>query len=404
MQKQHSQRKVVLINPPQTELHQPTAYIPLGLGYIAAVLEQSGMQVEILNLANTPIGKVERQTFPEADFYGITCPSALLENVAKLARLLRGEAIIGGVHATICPEETSELTKSRVMMGEAEYAFRDTVLSKRSKPWKLFDCGIILNLDGLPLPARHLFAESHVIDTTGIHGCEKGVRATTMMTSRGCPFHCAFCVKGHPMFSLYRERSPDNIRREIVLLQTSYGVQHIRFVDDIFTFNRRKISILCGKIQDLGITFSCITRADCLDDTIISDMKKAGCVEIHIGVESGSNRLLQVMLKNENTATYLRAIKKIKKHDIRVKVYLMANFPTETSKDVELTKKFMLKAEPDKFTLSNFTLLPGSDVANNPWQYGLNQIDTGSQWFYLDEGANERYASLRKWLDENVPR
>lgn len=396
------QRKVVLINPPQTELHQPTAYIPLGLGYIAAVLEQSGVQVEILNLADIPIEKVKRRMIPQADLYGITCPSALLENVIKIVHLLNGEAVIGGVHATIFPEETSELTKSRVIAGEAEYAFRDVVLSHHSKPWRFFDCGVIPVLDDLPFPARHLFPEKSVVDMTGIHGCEKGVRATTVITSRGCPFRCAFCVKGHPMFSQYRERSPDNITAEILHLQQHYGIQHIRFVDDIFTFNPNRINRLCSKIQGLGVTFSCITRADCLNEEIVGNLKKAGCAEIHIGVETGSLRLLKAMNKSETTAVYHKAIQLIKKHGIKAKVYLMVNFPTETEKDIELTKAFLKKAKPDKFTLSNFTLLPGSDVANNPQRYGLSPGNAGSQWFYLDEKANQRYTEFRKWLEENV--
>jgi radical SAM superfamily enzyme YgiQ (UPF0313 family) len=391
---------VCLINPPQTELRQPSAYIPLGLAYIAAVLEQSNIEVKILQLADTPMEKVNPHFFPSADWFGITCVSATYSSTVAISRMLKTHVVLGGVHPSILPYETRNDTNAHsVIMGEGEYAFRNMILEGNWKP--IINAGIIKDLDSLPFPARHLFDYNDVVDTTGIHGCERGIKATTVITSRGCPFNCSFCCKGHEMFSVFRFRSAKNVRAELEMLIKKYGVEHIRFVDDAFTVNRDRVFSICDEIRDLNITWACITRADLIDEKMLRAMKESGCLECHIGVESGSARLLKLMNKQENVRTCLQAIKKIKKAGLRAKTYLMVNFPTETEEDVELTKKFMLEAKPDKWTLSSFTLIPGSDVWKHPSKYGVN-TSSYSGWFYPDEHGNERYKELKAWLQDNI--
>ena len=356
---------------------------------MAAVLEESDVDVEILNLADCKdIDKVE---FPESDWYGISCVSATFNATKEIVSRLDGKTVVGGVHPSVMPEETQkEINPDVVMTGEGEYLFRSLILGE-TKQEKIMNAGIIDDLNKLPFPSRHLFDRNDVIDYTGIHGQEKGVPATTVITSRGCPYECAFCCRAHPMFTTYRYRSADNVRGELQRLKEEYGIEHIRFVDDEFTLNKKHILTLMDNISDLGLTWVCITRADTLDEKLLKKMRNAGCTEVHIGVETGSSSLLRAMNKKTTPMVLLNGVKMIKNAGIRVKTYLMMNFPGETEEDRRLTIDWMKKARPDKFTLSVFTPLPGSTTS----EY-LEQ--DGDGWFYKDE--DEDFLKYREQLKE----
>lgn len=394
--------KVLLINPPQRELLQPRAYIPLGLAYIGAILEKNNIEVQALQLADTPIKKIDKSTFPHADWYGITCATSTLPATIKISRLLRSKGervVIGGIHPSILPYETLWKTGACfVITGEGEHVFRNLVTDGCKTQNPVIDGDIIKDLDELPLPARHLFNPSDVIDTTGIHGCEKGIKATTIISSRGCPYNCSFCTKQHKMFRMYRFRSADSIIMELRHLIDEYGIQHVRFVDDIFTLNKRRVIKLCEAIKDLEITWINITRADHVDEEMLKCMKEAGCIETHIGVESGSQRILKLMNKNETSETIIKTSEKIKKAGIKLKVYLMYNFPTETDEDRFQTINLIKKIKPDKFTLSRFIVLVGSDVWANPRKYGATT--TKNKWFYPDK--DRKWLEFKKSIEEAV--
>ena len=374
--------KVCLINPPQTELRAPKAYMPLGLAYLASTLLNSGIDTEILNLSD--VNSLENVKIPDADWYGVTCVSATYEPVIELCKLIDGKIVIGGVHPTVEPEQTLKDTGADfVVTGEGDYVFRDLVSGYIEPKGKIIEGGVIEDLDSLPFPARHLFPYNEVVNMDGILGCEKGVAASSIITARGCPYRCSFCVKAHEMFTRFRYRSAENIREELALLVEDYGVQHVRILDDTFTLIKKRVLDLCAEIKDLGITWACITRADHIDDEMLTGMKKAGCIEVNIGVETGSERLLKLMNKNETVESYIKASEKIRKADMLFKPFLMYDFPTETQKDREDTLKLIRKIKPDKFTLSKFTLLPGSDMWTSPEKYGIAQVH--QSYFYPDE-------------------
>lgn len=374
--------QVCLINPPQTELRAPKAYMPLGLAYLAATLLNSGIDTEILNLSD--VNNLENMKIPDANWYGITCVSATYKPVIELCNLIDGKIVVGGVHPTVEPEQTLKDTGADfVVTGEGDYAFRDLVSGLLEPKGRIIEAGVIEDLDSLPFPARHLFPYNEVVNKDGILGCEKGVAASSIITARGCPYRCSFCVKAHEMFRRFRYRSAENIREELALLVEDYGVQHVRILDDTFTLIKKRVLDLCAEIGDLGITWACITRADRIDDEMLTGMKKAGCIEVNIGVETGSERLLKLMNKNETVESYIKASEKIRGAGMIFKPFLMYDFPTETREDREDTLKLVRKIKPDKFTLSKFTLLPGSDMWINPEKYGIAQVH--QSYFYPDE-------------------
>lgn len=381
--------KVILINPPQTQLHRPRAYVPLGLAYVGAVLEQSGIEVEIENMADVPIEEFSIDMMPDSDIYGITCVTATYPAVVKLSDMLKAnekKVVVGGVHPSVLPLETLKDTKcDHVIVGEAEYAFRDLVLGRIKG--RVINAGLMKNLDALPLPARHLFSKEDIVDKTGIHGQDKGVGATTLITSRGCPFSCKYCCK-IPQTSKVRLHSANRIITEINSITEEYKINHFRFVDDIFTVARKRVLEFCSLASEIEISWICITRGDALDEELLKRMEKAGCKEVHIGVESGSQRMLNLMGKGTTVEQNLKAIKMIRTAGILTKVYLMFGYPGEEGKDTEATKIFMMKAKPDKWTLSQFTPLPGSSL----WDPATRT----NGWFYPD--SEEKYGELKNWL------
>lgn len=384
-------KRVLLINPPQTHLAQPKAYIPLGIAYLASVLEGNGFYVEILNLADTPLDRV---SIPQKyDVYGLTCVSATYESVVKISHMLKEQGhrvIVGGPHATVMPETTLKDTGCDcVVTGEAESTFQSFLNDTEG----VFHCGVTENLDKVPFPARHLFKEEDFIDTTGIHGCERGIKATTVLTSRGCSFNCNFCCRLHPMFRRFRFRSAENVALELRIIQAIYGIQHVRFIDDAFTTNKQRIHRLCELIKPFNMTWICITRADMLDLKILREMRDAGCLECHIGVESGSQRMLNLMNKNTSPEVLLKTIDNIKRFRMRAKTYIMYGFPSETDEDRAETIRFLRKAKPDKVTVSKYVNMPGSGTWINYSKYSLPKPHLNDLWFYPDR--DEKYMRFK---------
>jgi len=351
--------EICLINPPQLELREPTAYPPLGLLYLATVLEKNKIDVSVLNLA----GK-RKYTIPTAEVYGITCTCATEPAVKEIIETIRKEVpegwiIVGGPHPTVAPEEVyKKLAPDVVVVGEAEEEIVKIVRNRKPKIWH---CNLIRDLDSIPYPARHLLRKSEFVNLTGIHGSKKP--STTILSSRGCPFNCRFCCKGHPMFRVFRYRSAENVEGELRELKEKWGVEHVRFVDDCFTLNKNRVKKICEKTKEIGMTFLCITRADMLDRETISYLKMGGCIQADIGMETASPRLLKLMNKGEKVEDYRRAIKMLKEAGITVKVFLMMGYPQETEEDRKLTLQFLRETKPDLFTLSVFVPLSGSSFS-----------------------------------------
>ena len=377
--------KVVLIQPPQRNLKEPKAYPPLGLCYLGAALLEAKIDVEVINFADIPIEDISIDNIPKADFYGITCVSATYPEVVQISKILRetaiGKVVIGGAYPSISPLQTyKESQCDYIITGEAEYAFRDLVLGKKKPNEKIIHAGIIKNLDELPFPARQLFKKEEIVNFSGILGQEKGVGGVSLLSSRGCPMRCSFCCREHEMFTTFRYCSPSRVQGEMKQIMEEYGINFFRFLDDAFTVNRRRVLKLCEEIKDLQSEWRCITRADWIDKELLEAMKEAGCVGCDFGIESGSQRMLNLMNKRLTVEGNIKAIKLMKDVGLSPKVFLMCGFPGETERDIELTKRFIQVAKPDSFTLSQFTR------AN----------DKG--WFYPDEQGDTGYKELKQWL------
>ena len=209
-------------------------------------------------------------------------------------------------------------------------------------------------------------------------------------------------------------RSIQNITGELVELMKR-GIYHYRFEDDNFTL-RPMFEDLTDSIKGLGIRYKCHTRSDSLirHPERAYLMKESGCEECGIGVESADNRVLRINNKKETAEQHKEAVSILKRAGIRVKTYFMAGLPGETDDTLELNKRFMAEAKPDKWTLSTFTPYPGCEIFNYPERFGITIADKNwdKWWNFAESGFNHtlngqtqeqmwnRYKQFYNWLKE----
>lgn len=403
-------KRVCLLNPDASGLLDKYSYPPLGLLYIASVLEKHGVDVSYVDFCIDNYQKV-----PDADIYGIAVHSIAVyreaKRIADRIRKDKGDGVLivaGGAAVTSYFEDILKTGLFDVaVLGEGEETFLDIVIEKDIKTIK----GIayiendritvtpnrpyIKDIDTIPSPARHLIPKEVLQRSSDIHGRES-VRSTTILTSRGCPYACAFCDTSQ-WGRKFRTRSPENVVSEIKDIQNNYNIHHVRFIDDIYTLDKDRVMEISKLLIPLNITYIIITRADCLDIDLIKMLKESGCVEILLGIETGSEKLLGHMNKKESLEDYKEAVRMMRQVGIASKFLLLFGFPGEDESTIADTVMFLEDSQPDKVHLSSYIPLPGSDVWNNPANYGisLNYEDVKRKleefWFYWEPNDDKGF-------------
>jgi len=373
--------KVALIGPKWNKL--VNSYPSLGLGYIAAVLEQEGHEVKIVDMGLRPSIPVEEELKPvyafAPDLVGFTSMSTSHHSIEHAARLIKEQLgctiVIGGPHATTLPELTlADPNIDFLIHGEGEEPIRQLtrVLAKGSTGWENIlglgyktkdgqikinpEAPLIPNLDDLPYPARHLFdLESYpLFDPTG-------QRMITVLSSRGCPYNCSFCFKGI-VGRTYRHRSPDNVIGELIQCIERYGVRSFYFIDDLFTIDVRRLESFCDRVLDVGldIRWQCLARVDRVTLPILKKMYKAGCREVHYGIESGNPDILKATAKHIDLNQVRQAVAWTDEAGIRSKGYFMLGLPGDNEKTIEDTISFAASLPLEEAMFSIATPFPGT--------------------------------------------
>ncbi len=387
--------RILLINPPgKTSFISP----PLGLMYLAASLRTAGHQPLILDYLLEKFDKdsLFKTINQGVELIGITAVSPLIKNALYLADLIKKNfpqktIILGGPHPTLLPKET--LKKARgvdyIIKGEGEKKlnlFIQYLEGKKSKEDldgvvfrdknKIIDLpqkGFIENLDELPFPARDLVP----LKQYSPHLESRSKPATTLITSRGCPFHCIYCSK--PAFgNQFRARSPENILKEMKLLKETRGIKELIFYDDSFTLDRKRIIKLCELLlaKNLDIKWKCETRVNLVDEELLLTMKKAGCYRIGYGIESGNQKILNILKKGITIEEIKKAVKMTKKAGIEILGYFMLGIPGETEKEIKETINFAKGLNIDFAQFSIATAYPGTEL----YQIAQSQEKIPNNW------------------------
>ena len=226
----------------------------------------------------------------------------------------------------------------------------------------------IRDLDVLPfpdhsLPKLDLYNESFL-----------GRPIATTVSARGCPFQCTYCVRMYGKEIVYR--SAENVVAEIEAIQNEHSILNLRFMDDTFTLNRRRTLDICRGIQQrkLNTRWTCLTRIDSLDEEMLTEMSKAGCLRLYMGLESGSQRVLDAMKKGLTVETIREKMKIVRASGIEASAFFIAGFPGETEEDHQESVALAKEVGLDYIIVTKAQYWPGTELfaksgrpAFDPW-------------------------------------
>lgn len=401
--------RIMLINPPNTMedvLGKASVFVseldPLGLLYIAAVVEQEGHEVIVLDAYIDRLGlkgimeEVERA---KPDVVGISCLTSNGAAVYEIGKRIKAggvKVVLGNVHASIFYEiYLNHNCADAVVHGEGEYAFRDICRRYDEKkgldgiPGVSWHNGkeivnnappeIILDLDSLPFPARHLvpkekYAVGKLNNFIYVNKGNKTIRQ--MFTSRGCVYACNFCVVHRDRN--FRAMSPARVVDEMEMLVRDYDVGYVFIMDSLFIAQKKRVQQICEEMikRRVNIKWGCEGHVNIIDENTLGWMEKAGCYEMHFGIESGVQRLLDNVKKGTKLAGIEKSIKMVKRvSNIKVAGLFMLGMPGETLEDSKTTVEFAKHLPLDFAQFSITVPYPGSEMFETLSREG--RLDTG---------------------------
>jgi anaerobic magnesium-protoporphyrin IX monomethyl ester cyclase len=363
---------------------------PLGLAYLAAVLGREGIDVRITD-GSRGLSMAEVMDELKAygpDIVGVSCTTPTFKDAIELAEVVRRglpktTLVLGGAHVTAIPQEAMlEKVFDVGVISEGEMTFLELVEGIADKGsfeevdlWQINglafreDDEVVLtpprerikDLDSLPHPARHLLPPLSEYRPTPA-SCRK-LPVAVMMTSRGCPYGCTFCDRG--VFGNYvRAHSPERVLAEIEELLGRYGAREIRFFDDTFTMNRKRVEKICEMIIERGLRFpwTCLTRVNTVDKDLLRLMKEAGCWQVLFGLESGDPGMLDRLNKGSSVEQNTQAVQMALEVGLGVRGDFIIGTPGETTESLENTLAFTKRSGLDYAHFNKFVPYPGTEL------------------------------------------
>ncbi|MEA1904867.1 MAG: radical SAM protein [Candidatus Hadarchaeota archaeon] len=393
--------RALFIEPPvRSRLHRfGVTGIP-STAYLAPVLEEEGYEVKIVD---SPTLGYELSDVREEikgfnpELVGITSTTPAIYDAYKVAKVAKElnptcTTVIGGPHPTFTAKQTLKecLHLDIAVRGEGEETIREIAFSKDlesiegityRKNGKIVENESrppIMDLDSLPFPAYHLLPMGKY--KAG------GSRYATMVTSRGCPFNCIFCSSSRICGKVWRGKSPQRVLEQIELLLNEYGVREIEMLDDTFTLNKNRARKICDLIieEGLDVSWSCSSRVDTIDRSLAEKLKEAGCHTVYMGIESGTQKILDHLKKGISLGQIKKAVKVVKKAGLNPVGSFILGVPGETKKQMKGTIEFAKKLG---LTLAQFTLLtpyPGTEVYEMARKNNLLLMKDWSKYTTLD--------------------
>lgn len=398
--------RVLLINPPafsvESYANAGVNAPPLGLAYIASVLETGGHEVEILDCQALELSLYHVRREIEArrpQVVGVTSTTPTIHSalgVVKAAKEIDRDivTVIGGPHASFTPRETLNSCRELdfVVVGEGEYTTLELMkaLAEGEAPEAVEGIAFrkagslvetprrayIMDLDRIPFPARHLLP----MNRYKILG--KNATVIHLISSRGCPFQCIFCSSSAMFGKVFRARSVANVIAEIEESLKKYKTRNVEFVDDTFTFNRGRVLEFCDEVRRRGldISWGCSSRIDTITKEMMEKMKEAGCSIIFFGIESASQRTLNLIGKGVTVERAVKVIDWAREAGIETLASFVIGFPWETIEDMKCTIRFAKKLKPDFVEFSVATPYPGTPLYELAKGKGLLEVYDWSKY------------------------
>jgi len=412
--------RFLLINPyyPISETPSP----PLGLAFLAAALEEAGVEVKILDLVVFPYSKKMLQSVLN-DFsphmVGITAVTMTFDHAIQVIKDVKSIdphilTVMGGPHATFCAEETlgtfPEL--DMVVLGEGEETIVELAgEAERGHEWTKIEGLVYRNgseivstgfrrpmadVDSLPVPARHLLPLGRYRALS---------MPISMTTSRGCPFKCIFCVGRKMVGSKVRYRNPRAVVDEMAYLNT-LNFHQINLADDLFTANKRHCLAVCNEIieRNLKIVWTSFGRVDTVSMEVLAKMEEAGCQAISFGVESANAEILKTIRKGITIEQVISAVKMCKDAGIMAHISFILGLPGETPETLKETVEFGERLK-ELGAYHGFHLLapfPGTEVRQESDKYGIKILTNDWTQYHANRAIVETSSVNQDMLNETV--
>lgn len=408
--------KVLLLNPPNTYNYGDDFAVtfPLGLAYLAAVLERNGHEAIVID----SLAGFDKPTEPtdglfwcgmtesdlvaatlkvKPDLIGVTCAYTVqYPTTRSLARAIKRATdvpiVIGGAHCSALPNETlAEDCFDFVVIGEGELpllalcahlergsslagvhgiAYRDAAGRSHEN-----DKEPIKEVNEVPMPARHLFDMSKYIYSPYSHnGSTLRMPYATMISSRGCPLKCSFCSVHTIWGRNNRTRNPQQVVDEIEGLQRDYGIREIHFEDDMLILDRQRMIDICKEIVDRKLDITWTTPngvyVNTLNEQLLTAMKESGCYQLALAVESASEPVLRLMNKSVSLKHAREVVKVMRQLKMGVYFFFIIGMPGETEADIIKTVEYAKELLPDEAYFSIATPYPGTPLYDQCRQRG----------------------------------
>ena len=367
---------------------------PLGILAVGSVLEKAGFDVQLVDDDIFLADIAPRVLEFNPDLVGISFQTPAYTRAKKIVSTLRpllphAKFCAGGFHPSILPEQVvRELSLDFCVIGEGELTMLDIChrLTKKedisgvhgicfivsdgapvvSQPREL-----IKNLDDLPLPATHLLDYESYLRPPGLFRGMAMDRIAAIATSRGCPFHCAYCGGRQLYKGRVRFRSVQSIKNELEYLVNSHRIRGLWIIDECFTLDEKRALEIAGVIAEYGLVWGMQTRVDLLDESMVTHFKKCGCMEINFGVERGVDWILGILKKGTTKEAAALAFSWCRDAGVRTTANFMIGTPTESESDIHETFEFskQLKASYTIFHIT--TPLPGTELYDHALAAGL---------------------------------
>lgn len=422
-------------DPKQVRKMQP--YPPLGTLYAAAALRSHGISVTVCDtMLQDPL-----IAFPEAlqqqqpklvviyeddfNFLSKMCLTRMRELAWQIARQAQRAGAIVIAHGSDATDQAESYLRNGidfVLLGEAEQTLVELCSALLSHCPHENIAGLLqLDAEGnlvqstgkipknaswniLPRPARELIdLEPYRQAWTQAHGHF----STNMVASRGCPYRCNWCAK--PISGdKFQIRPAELVAAEICELKEVFGVQHIWFGDDVFALNHHWMQQFADEIEarQCALPFKIQSRADLMTPSTVASLKRAGCSEVWMGVESGSQKVLNAMDKGLRLTEVVDARKRLAEENIRACYFLQFGYPGENWEDIQQTIELVRNTRPDDIGISISYPLPGTPF----YERVREQIGAKRNWTDSDDlctmfcaaYTDEFYMALRKALHAEV--
>lgn len=367
---------------------------PLGIMSIAALLEQNNVEVEIIDCYADPAPSevvLDKILSKHPDIVGFSCTTSSFMEGYQVAELLKERCpeivtVFGGAHAcTIgAPLLDSYHAIDYLVIGEGEQTMLELALSgtrnvekipgiayrKEGRGTLTAQRELIADLDSLPFPAYHLLPDFPKRYTLPLFSFPTAPN-TSIISSRGCPYSCSYCDRS--VFARgFRFNSPEYIIEHVAMLNRNYGIRHVFFYDDLFTFDRKRVQRFCElkKEKQLKVTYNCIARLEHVDQELLTLLKDSGCWQLNFGIESGDPEVLKKHRKFFGLDEVGHKLQMVKEAGMRVKGLFMIGLPGEDEAAIRRTIEYALSLPLEEINVTKFTPFPGAPVYKSVREQG----------------------------------